>query len=310
MKIVFMGTPDFAVPTLKALAGSPHEVQLVVTGLDKPRVRGQKFIPTAVKNAAVELGINIYQPQSLKSEEIVDYLKSCPVDLYVVVAFRILPENIIEIPSKGVINLHASLLPKYRGAAPIQWALLNGDSETGVTTFFIEKGVDTGNIILQRKIEIDVDDTAGTLHDRLSEIGAELVLQTVNHIEAGTEPRMKQAGQPTKAPKITREHCKIDWKNSSNRIMNQIRAFSPYPGAFTYLEDKLVKIYRARPVEFDLKANNGDVHVNDIQRLFVKAADAWIEIEEIQQEGKKRMRTIDFVRGVDSRKLSTGFKVN
>ena len=310
MKIVFIGTPDFAVPTLKALAGSPHEVQLVVTGLDKPRGRGQKFIPTAIKNAAEELDIKIYQPQSLKSEETVDYLVSCPADLYVVVAFRILPENIIEIPSKGVINLHASLLPKYRGAAPIQWALLNGDSETGVTTFFIKKGVDTGDIILQRKIEIDVDDTAGTLHDRLSEIGAELVLQTVNHIEAGNEPRMKQTGQPTKAPKITREHCKIDWTNSANHIINQIRALSPYPGAFTYLEDKLLKIYRARSVEFDLNANNGNVLVNDIQSLLVKAGDAWIEIEEIQQEGKKRMRTIDFLKGVDSKKLAIGFKVN
>ncbi len=310
MKIVFMGTPDFAVSTLQVLAESPHEIQLVVTGLDKPRGRGQKFIPTAVKSAAEELGIKIYQPKSLKSEETVDCLKSYPADLFVVVAFRILPESIIEIPLKGVINLHASLLPKYRGAAPIQWALLNGDSETGVTTFFIEKGVDTGDIILQKKIMIEVDDTAGTLHDRLSQIGAELVLQTVNHIEADTEPRKKQIGQLTKAPKITREHCKIDWTNSANHIVNQIRAFSPYPGAFTYLEDKLFKIYRARTVEFDKKANNGNVLVNDIQSLLVKAGDAWMEIEEIQQEGKKRMRTIDFLRGVDSKKLAIGFKVN
>lgn len=308
MKIVFMGTPDFAVLPLQLLVESSHEVVLVVTGLDKPSGRGQKLVSTAVKNAALENDLPIYQPQTLKSLETTEHLGSIDADLYVVVAFRILPEDIIEIPSKGVINLHASLLPKYRGAAPIQWALLNGDKETGVTTFFIEKGVDTGDIILQKKIDIDEDDTAGILHDRLSEIGAELVLETVNQIEAGIESRTKQVGEATKAPKIKREHCQIDWSNSTTNIINQIRAFSPFPGAFTFLENQLIKIYQAHSTKFEKQAFDGAVELVDNQRLFAKTGDGWIEIEEIQKEGKKRMSAFDFLRGIDPQKLMDGFK--
>jgi methionyl-tRNA formyltransferase len=307
MKIIFMGTPDFALPTLLALFQSSHEITLVVTGIDKPRGRGQRVIPTPVKVQAMDFDLPVYQPESLKSPEVSTHLKKYAADLYVVVAFRILPQAVIEIPGRGVINLHASLLPLYRGAAPIQWALLNGETRTGVTTFFIEKGVDTGDIILQKGIDIDPEDNAGTLHDKLAVIGAEIVLETVELIDGGAAPRRRQTGDATRAPKITREMCQIDWKNSVETIMNQIRAFSPHPGAFAYLGDKLVKIYRARQNPAKSSAKFGSLQIQEGNRLLGRCGDGWLEILEIQQEGKKKLNTDEFIRGIDRDMLLAGF---
>ena len=297
MKLVFMGTPDFAVPTLEKLAQSRHEVLLVVTGPDKPRGRGQRLRPTPVKEAAQKLGLPVYQPESLRDPAVAEHLRTFPADLYVVVAFRILPEQIIEIPPRGVINLHASLLPKYRGAAPIQWAILNGEKETGLTTFFIEKGIDTGDIILQEKVEIFPGETAGELHDRLARLGAELVLKTVDLIEAGKAPRRKQEGEATRAPKIRPEMAEIHWDRPADEIERQIRAFSPVPGAFTFLHGKRVKIYRAQKAPVEIPPSPGKIRVEQGQRLLASARDGWLEILELQEEGRKRLKAEEFLRG-------------
>ena len=296
MRIVFMGTPDFAVPALETLVKSSFEPVLVVTGADKPRGRGQQLLPTAVKKSALKYRIPVYQPQKLNSPEVIDELKKYRADLFVVVAFRILPEQLIVLPRKAVFNLHASLLPKYRGAAPIQWALLNGDKKTGVTTFFIEKKVDTGDIILQKPVEIYPDDNAGSIHDKLAEIGAQLVLESVNQIDKGSFSRQKQVGETTKAPKITREMCRINWSAASEQLINQIRAFSPYPGAFTGLENNLVKIYKAGSAQFGDQSPPGFVRVEG-QKFFSSTGDGWIEILELQLQGKKRMSAEKFLRG-------------
>ncbi len=296
MRIIFMGTPDFAVPALETLVKSSFEPVLVVTGEDKPRGRGQQLLPTPVKKTALKYWIPVYQPKNLNSPEVIEELKEYRADLFVVVAFRILPEQIIVIPGKGVFNLHASLLPKYRGAAPIQWALLNGEKKTGVTTFFIEKKVDTGDIILQKPVEIYPDDNAGTLHDKLSETGAQLVLESVNLIVKGSFSRQKQVGEATNAPKITREMCQINWTAPWEQVINQIRAFSPYPGAFTGLENSLVKIFKAGPAPFRDNSPPGYVGV-DGYKLFSSTGDGWIEILELQLQGKKRMSAEKFLQG-------------
>lgn len=296
MRIIFMGTPDFAVPALETLVRFSFEPVLVVTGEDKPRGRGQQLLPTAVKKAALKYRIPVYQPKKLNSPEVIDELKKYRADLFVVVAFRILPEQMIVIPRKGVFNLHASLLPKYRGAAPIQWALLNGEKETGVTTFFIEKKVDTGDIILQKPVEIYPDDNAGSVHDKLSEIGAQLVLESVNLIDKGSFTRHKQVGEVTKAPKITRTMCRINWTAPAEQVINKIRAFSPYPGAFTGLENNLVKIFKAETAHFRDPALSGSVQVKG-QKLFSSSGNGWIEILELQIQGKKRMSAEKFLQG-------------
>jgi len=291
-----MGTPDFAVPSLKSLIQSNHEIILVVTGQDKPRGRGQKILPTPVKKIAELNEIPIYQPAKLRSHDVISELEKYVADLYVVVAFRILPEELIAVPKKGVINLHASLLPKYRGAAPIQWALLNGDQETGVTTFFIEKNVDTGDIILQESIKIIPDDNAGTLHNRLSEVGANVVSKTVDLIAEGNPSRKKQIGEITKAPKITKEMCQINWEQPAGKIVNQIRAFSPFPGAYTYLDQKLVKIYKAKSINHGQPVQSGKIWIEK-GKMFCSTEDGWLQIYELQIEGKKKLSTEEFLRG-------------
>lgn len=308
MRINFMGTPEFAVQTLETLLASQHKVVLVVTGQDKPRGRGLKVFPTPVKVAAEKAEIPVYQPASMKSVETQETIKRYEADIFVVVAFRILPEPIIEIPPKGVINLHASLLPSYRGAAPIQWVLMNGEKRTGVTTFFIEKGVDTGDIILQKAYEIQEEDDAGTLHDNLARIGAKLVLETVDLIEQGNAVRRKQVGPSTRAPKIEREMCRIQWHHHSEGIINQIRAFSPFPGAFTYLGDRMIKIFRAARAALPDSAVPGDLVVQGRSRLFARASDQWVELLEIQLEGKKKMKVENFLQGIDKKILELGFK--
>ena len=251
MKIIFMGTPYFSIPSLKSLLESKHEVVAVVTTPDKERGRGQKISFTPVKEFALKNNLPVLQPEKLKNNsQFVEELKKFDADLYVIVAFRILPVEVFSVPPKGSFNLHASLLPKYRGAAPIQWALINGETETGLTTFKLAEKVDTGNIYLKEKIEIKPDDNFESLHDRLSEIGSKVVLQTVEMIDSGNYKLKNQDDSlATPAPKITKEICKIDWNKPAREIHNLIRGLSPIPGAYFEFKDKIIKVYQSEVIE-------------------------------------------------------------
>ena len=297
MKIVFMGTPDFAIPSLKILIQNNHSIIAVVTTPDKERGRGQKITFTAVKQFAIENNISVYQPEKLKGNiEFVELMKSIHPDLFVVVAFRILPIEVFEIPKFGSFNLHGSYLPKYRGAAPIQWALINGDTETGLTTFKLAEKVDTGNIYLQEKVKINPDDNFETLHDRMSFIGADLVLKTVTMIESGNiETKSQDDSLASPAPKITKETCLIDWNRSALEIHNLVRGLSPHPVAYFLHNNKVIKIYKSEVVK-NLNLKPGEINQTKTELLIGCGKDA-IRILEIQQEGKKRMNTEEFLRG-------------
>lgn len=292
-----MGTPDFAIPSLKILLESNHKVISVVTQPDKERGRGQKVSFTAVKQFAVENKIPVYQPEKLKGNiEFVEQMKSLEPDLFVVVAFGILPKEIFEIPKHGSFNLHGSYLPKYRGAAPIQWALINGDTETGLTTFKLAEKVDTGNILLQEKVEINYDDNFETLHDRMSELGAKLVLDTVNLIESGNYELKKQDDSlASPAPKITKEICLIDWNKSAVEIHNLVRGLSPYPAAFFNYNNKVIKVYKTQIV-YDVNLKPFGLHQTKTD-LTIGCGKGALRILEIQQEGKRRMSIEEFLRG-------------
>lgn len=297
MNIVFMGTPDFAVPSLEILLSHGYTISAVVTAPDKPRGRGQQVSVTPVKEAALKHSLPVLQPDSLKDERFIDELKNLHADLFVIVAFRILPKEVYTIPPKGAFNLHASLLPKYRGAAPINWAIMNGEKETGVTSFFLQDKVDTGNIILSARTTIRDDMNAGELHDVLSEIGAEIVLQTVRLIELGkAQPRPQDNLIATPAPKIFRESCRINWDQPSKKIYDFIRGLSPYPAAWTVHDGKQLKIFRTAMTNDKLQMTSGTVH-SENGKLFVRARDGWLEILELQQEGRKRMTAEEFLRG-------------
>jgi methionyl-tRNA formyltransferase len=294
-----MGTPDFAVPSLEILIENKFTVSAVVTAPDKPRGRGQQVSVTPVKQAALKHSIPILQPESLKDHDFISRLTEITPDLIVVVAFRILPREVYSIPAHGSFNLHASLLPKYRGAAPINWAIINGEKETGVTTFFLQDKVDTGNIILQQSTPILDAMTAGELYSRLSEIGASTVLETVRLIERG-EVKTKQQDDAlaSPAPKIFKETCRIDWNRSSEEIRNFVRGLSPYPAAWTLLNGKGMKIFRVAKTEYGIQnSESGTVIANDGKRLYVKTKDDWLEIFDLQLEGKKRMSAEEFLRG-------------
>jgi methionyl-tRNA formyltransferase len=297
MNIIFMGTPDFSIPSLKILLESKHKIIAVVTQPDRERGRGKKVSFTPVKQFAVEHNIPVYQPEKLKgNEEFINQMKSLKPDLFVVVAFRILPKEIFEIPKYGSFNLHGSYLPKYRGAAPIQWALINGETETGLTTFKLAEKVDTGNIYHQQKLEILPEDNFGTLHDRMSELGAELILETVNLIENGNYELKKQDDSlASPAPKITKEICEIDWNKSAVEIQNLVRGLSPYPAAFFIYNEKVIKIYKTDIVErTDLKPNQIEQTKTE---LIIGCGKNALKILELQQEGRKRMSTEEFLRG-------------
>lgn len=303
MKIIFMGTPDFAIPSLKAIHNSKHNLIAVVTTQDKERGRGQKITFTPVKQFAIENNIPVYQPEKLKgNQEFVEQMQALQPDLFVVVAFRILPKEVFEIPKYGSFNLHASLLPKYRGAAPIQWALINGESETGLTTFKLAEKVDTGNIYLQEKFPVFPEDNFGTLHDRLSELGAEIVMRTIEMIESGNYKLIQQNDSlASPAPKITKEICKIDWNKTALQIHNLVRGLSPHPAAFFLMNEKLYKVYKTKVLDvLDVKnfpkLNAGEFYESKKQIVF-GASDGLIEILEIQPEGRKRMTTEEFLRG-------------
>jgi len=297
MNIIFMGTPDFSIPSLKTLIESKHNVLAVVTAPDKQRGRGRKVSFTPVKEFAVRNNLHVLQPERLKNNlEFIDELKQFDADLYVVVAFRILPPEIFEIPKYGSFNLHASYLPKYRGAAPIQWALINGESETGLTTFKLAEKVDTGNIYLQMKVDIKPNNNFEALHDKLSMEGAKIVLDTVNLIESGDYVLQEQDNTlATPAPKITKEVSKIDWNKPAYQIHNLIRGLSPVPGAYFEFKGKLIKIYKTELVE---REDLTPLEIDQTKKeLIVGCGEKALRVLELQQEGKKRMNVEEFLRG-------------
>lgn len=298
MKIIFMGTPDFALPCLKTLLVSHHDVAAVVTVPDKPAGRGNKLRPSPVKLFALEHGIPVLQPEKFRDAEFLNSLRAFAADLFLVVAFRILPEEIFLMPPKGTVNLHASLLPAYRGAAPINWALINGEKETGVTTFFIEKKVDTGEILLQRKIEISPDMTAGELHDGLAAIGAKVLLETANGIESGSLHPIKQMGKVTQAPKISKELCRIDWAKSAQEIHNLVRGLSPLPASFTFFNGLYLKILRTKSETIFAAGRPGEIlDVRKNGPIDVQTGNGVLSLLQVQPQGKRLMSAGEFSRG-------------
>ncbi len=300
LRIVFMGTPDFATHSLKLLVESGYNVVGVITAPDKPSGRGQKMSFSSVKEYALLKNLHLMQPKNLKDEGFIDELKSLKVDVQIVVAFRMLPELVWSMPTKGTLNLHASLLPKYRGAAPINWAIINGENESGVSTFFIEKEIDTGNIILQEKVSIGPDENAGDLHDKLMEIGAKLVCETIDKIDSGKIEAKAQNGTITQAPKIFKKDCKIDWNDSLINIHNFIRGLSPYPSAWTFIDEELnqsLKIFKSSVIESAHSEGIGKITVDEKNTLKVAVKGGYIQLHEIQLSGRKKMKTEDFLRG-------------
>ena len=294
-----MGTPEFAVPSLNILVNNNYDICGVVTVPDKKKGRGLNLSYSDVKKYSVEHSIKILQPENLRDSEFIKAVSDLKPDLILVVAFKILPEEVYTIPIYGSVNLHASLLPKFRGAAPINHALINGETETGVTTFFLKKKVDTGNIILQKKIKIEEDDDAGTLHYKLSELGAESVLETVRMIETGKViPQIQNDSDASPAPKIFKENCMIDWNKNAGKIHNFIRGLSPYPAAFTFLNNKSVKIFRSALTGYSKTGIPGSIFVED-KKLIVSCFDRMIEILELQTEGKKKIPASEFINGLD-----------
>lgn len=306
LRIVYMGNPDFAVRPLQMMLEHNYNVVAVVTGQDKPAGRGKKINESAVKVYAKEQNLPILQPESLKSEEFIDELTKLDIDLIVVVAFKMLPKVVWQIPKIGTINIHASLLPQYRGAAPINWAIINGEKKTGVTSFLINEVIDTGNILLQKEIAIEDNDTIGTLHDKLQELGSELLIETLTLLESGKQIGINQETLFTNeselkpAPKIFKETCKIKWDNTARNINNAIRGFSPYPGAWTLLQKNnatsVFKIFSAKVIEDKCIENPGTiVHKNN--SIAIATSNGYIQPIEIQMEGKRRMNIQDFLNG-------------
>lgn len=296
MKIVFFGTPEFTLPALNKILSSSHELAAVVTVPDKEKGRGRKVGFSPVKEFALEHNIPVLQPEKLKDELFIEALKQINADVFVVVAFRILPKEVYSIPSAGSFNLHGSLLPRYRGAAPIQWAIINGETETGVTTFFLEDKVDTGKIIDFVKIPINNVDNLGTLHDKMAETGADLILKTLDNIEKGDiKLKTQDDTEATPAPKITKDTCRIDWNNNAVKINNLIRGLSPYPAAFFENEGKTYKVYNSEITE-EIRLPAGKIQATK-KEIFIGTEDKTIKILEIQPEGRKRMTAEEFLRG-------------
>ncbi|MEO8712177.1 MAG: methionyl-tRNA formyltransferase [Parafilimonas sp.] len=303
LRIVFMGTPEFAVAPLDALVNAGCNIVAVITAPDKPAGRGMQLQQSAVKKYAIEKNLPFLQPEKLKDQAFIEELKLLKADVQVVVAFRMLPEIVWSMPALGTINVHASLLPKYRGAAPINWAIINGEKETGITTFKLQQQIDTGNILMQEKISIDENETAGELHDRLKILGANVLVKTIQSIAVGNIKEQPQnliddSELAIKtAPKIHTDTCKIDWNNKADDIFNLIRGLSPYPTAFTYLDDKALKIYFGTKEICMHHFDNGSVHSNGKSFLKFACADGFIHCTDIQLQGKKRMLIEDFLRG-------------
>jgi len=299
MRVIFMGTPDFAVPSLEALL-TKHEVVLVVTQPDKPKGRGKKMVPTPVKACALEHGIPVLQPEKVKEPEFVEQLRSYEPDLIAVTAFgQILSEPILEMPKYGCINVHGSLLPKYRGAAPMQWSIIDGEKVTGITTMYMAKGLDSGDMLLKAEVEITDEDTFATIHDKMAVTGANLLLDTLDQLEAGTLERIPQDHDAaTYAPMITKETGHIDWSKNRQDIINLIRGLNPVPAAYTIYEEEVLKIFGA--VISDVQADdaaNGEIVAVVKKGFVVKCGDGCLLITEVQARGGKRMMTDAYLRG-------------
>lgn len=317
MKIVFMGTPDFACESLKAIYDNKYEIIGVVTNIDKPKGRGMKLIETPVKIFANEHNLKIFQPTKIRNNtEFIDEMKNLQPDLICVVAYgKILPKELLEIPKLGCINVHGSLLPKYRGAAPIQWAVLNGEKTTGITTMYMDEGMDTGDIILKKEVNIEDDETTGQLWERLSKIGADLLIETIKEIEKGTVKRKKQSEEFTLAPMLSKEIANIDWENKkAEEIKNLVRGLNPIMGAYSYLDDKKIKFWKVKvlsekelskeyPEIQEYRENFKNIQPGTVlfssskQGLYIKANEGIISVDEIQAENAKKMDIHEFLKG-------------
>ena len=301
MNIVFMGTPDFAVESLKSLYEAGHNILAVVSQPDKPSGRGMKLVATPTKAYALEKGIKVYQPEKVRNnEEFINELKNLNPDVMVVVAYgKILPEAILEIPKYGCINVHGSLLPKYRGAAPIQWAIINGEPETGITTMYMDKGMDTGDMLLKATVQIEDDDTYGSLYEKLKTSGGELIVKTLEELQKGTLNREKQPENFSIAPMIFKENCRIDWSKTAFEIRNLVRGVNPAPGAWTMLDDKVYKIWECEEIEepsFSKKCGTVLVAYRK-EGLIISTGKGAIKVNVIQAPNSKKMNILDYLRG-------------
>lgn len=300
LKIVFMGTPEFALTSLQKLVDAGAQIVTVVTGMDKPAGRGLQIIETPVKRLAVQRGSPLLQPEKLNEPAFIAALQELHADLFLVVAFRILPREVFTLPARGTINLHAALLPRYRGAAPIQWAIMNGETETGVTTFFIDEKMDNGEMLLQERVAIGPNETAGELHDRMAVIGAELLLQTVTQLAEGRLQSRPQQGEITIAPKIKKETAELDWSKPASVLRNWIRGLNPAPGAYTHWHGKLLKIFASEVREHSAREFlPGQICFIDASHgeLWIQTGEHVLALRELQLEGKKKMSAAEFLRG-------------
>lgn len=298
LRVIFMGTPEFAVSSLEILLENKINVVAVITAPDKPQGRGQKISFSPVKECAVKYNVPVLQPTNLKSEEFLTTLRGYKADLQVVVAFRMLPESVWAMPTIGTFNLHASLLPQYRGAAPINWAIINGEHETGVTTFFLQHDIDTGSIIFQESEPITPTDNAGTLYERLMNKGARLVLKTVRAIadkKYTSTPQQETSGKH--APKIFKETCEIKWGQNTSAIINFVRGLNPYPSAWSTINGRFFKIHKVSGTSSTTEKSPGEFDSDSKKYLHVKTTDGWVSIDELQPEGKKKMTIEEFFRG-------------
>ena len=317
MKIVFMGTPDFARDSLEAIYNAGHEILAVVTNPDKPKGRGMKLVESPVKEYSVSKNLKNYQPEKVKNNiEFIEKIKELKPDVICVVAYgKILPKEILEIPKFGCINVHGSLLPKYRGAAPIQWSVINGEKVTGITTMYMDIGMDTGDIILKRETEIGEEETTGELWERLSKMGGELLVETLKKIENRTAPRIPQGEEFTMAPMLNKEMSQIDWKNkTAEQIKNLVRGLNPFMGTYSYLGEKKIKIWKVQVVQnfpnnsgVEDKEEGTIIYSDSKDGLYIKAKGGIIKVLEIQGENAKRMNIQDFLRG---NKIEVGQKFN
>lgn len=303
LRIIFMGTPEFAVASLDALVKAGCNIVAVITAPDKPAGRGMKLNESAVKKYAVEHNLKVLQPEKLKNPEFLEELKSLQADLQIVVAFRMLPEVVWNMPRMGTVNLHGSLLPQYRGAAPINWAIINGEKETGVTTFKLKQEIDTGDILLQESFPIGEDDTAGDVHDKMKEIGASLLVQTVKGLLAGDLKERPQANEPgpeseiKHAPKIDTDTCRINWSLPVENVFNLVRGLSPYPTAFTILNEKMFKVHKAKKEIIHPTHMEGEYDTDGKTFLKFACVNGYLHLLEVQMEGKKKMKIEDFLKG-------------
>jgi len=299
MKIVFMGTPEFAVPSLNGIYNSGHTISLVITQRDKPKGRGKKVLPTPVKEKALALGLEVYQPDSVNSKESIERLKEINPDCIVVAAFgQILKEGVLNAAKYGCLNVHASLLPKYRGAAPINWAVINGEEKTGITIMKMDKGLDTGDILKIREIKIEEDDDSSTIADKLAKLGGELIVETLADLENGSITPIPQDDKlASYAPMLSKEIGRIDWSSNGENIRNLVRGLKPWPLAYTHYDGENIKIHKVRKVQkFSDKPNGTVVKVSD-EGIFVNCNDSCIVIEELQFPGKKKLHVSEYLRG-------------